>query len=164
MPFLLLVVIFIVIPIAELWLIIQVGALIGFWETLALLILDSIIGAMLLRSQGRAAWRRFNEAMQTGRIPHQEAVDGALVIGGGALLLTPGFITDFFGLMLLIPPSRAVARRMLVSWAARRVVVKVGDMGGGRSATGARQPYDVEGSATEATSSPMDARTPRLES
>ena len=164
MPLLLLVVIFIVIPIAELWLIIQVGNLIGFWETLALLILDSIAGSMLLRSQGRAAWRRFNDAMQTGRIPHQEAVDGALVIGGGALLLTPGFITDFVGLLLLIPPTRAVARRILVSWAARRVVVRVGDMGAARPATGARQPYDVEGTATEATSPPVDTRSPRLES
>lgn len=164
MPLLLLVVIFIVIPIAELWLIIQVGQLIGFWATLALLILDSIAGSLLLRSQGRAAWRRFNVAMQAGRIPHQEAIDGALVIGGGALLLTPGFISDVVGLLLLIPPTRAVARRILVSWAARRVVVKVGDMGGAKPVGGARRPYDVEGTATETPSPPVDARSPRLES
>jgi UPF0716 protein FxsA len=162
MPFLVL--IFIVIPIAELWLIIQVGELIGFWETLALLVVDSIAGSMLLRSQGRAAWRRFNEAMQAGRIPHQEAIDGALVIGGGALLLTPGFLTDIVGLLLLIPPTRAVARRILASWAARRVVVKVADMGAARPESAARQHYDVEGTATEAGSPPVDTRSPRLES
>jgi UPF0716 protein FxsA len=161
---LLLMVIFIVIPITELWLIIQVGSLIGIPETIFLLIVDSIAGSLLLRSQGRAAWRRFNEAMQAGRIPHREAVDGALVIGGGALLLTPGFITDIFGLLFLIPPTRAVARRILLSWAARRVVVKVGDMGSVRQGTTARQPYDVEGTATEATSPPGQARSPRLES
>jgi UPF0716 protein FxsA len=100
--------------------------------------------------------------MQAGRIPHQEAVDGALVIGGGALLLTPGFISDFAGLLLLIPPTRAVARRLLLGWAQRRVVVRVAAAGGPATpGTTARQPYDVDGTATE-TTPPVDARTPRL--
>ena len=98
-------------PIAELALIIQVGQAIGVWWTIALLIADSILGSLLMRSQGRAAWRRFNEALQAGRPPAREVLDGVLVIFGGALLLTPGFITDILGLLLLLPPTRAVVRR-----------------------------------------------------
>ena len=87
---LLLVLIFIVVPIAELALIIQVGQQIGVWWTIAILIADSILGSLLMRSQGRAAWRRFNVALQAGRPPAREVLDGVLVIFGGALLLTPG--------------------------------------------------------------------------
>ena len=88
-----LVLLFIVVPIIELFVIIQVGEAIGVLPTIALLVADSILGAMLMRSQGRVAWRRFNAALAEGRIPHREVLDGALVIFGGALLLTPGFIT-----------------------------------------------------------------------
>ena len=95
----LLILIFIVVPIAELAVIIQVGGQIGVWWTIAILIADSIIGSLLMRSQGRASWRRFNVTLQSGRPPAREALDGVLVIFGGALLLTPGFITDFLGLI-----------------------------------------------------------------
>src|SRR5215217_8092733 len=107
-----LVLLFIAVPIAELAVIIQVGQAIGVWWTIGLLLADSILGAMLMRAQGRAAWRRFNEAVQAGRVPAREVLDGALVIFGGALLLTPGFLTDILGLILLIPPSRAIVRRI----------------------------------------------------
>ena len=73
-----------------------------------------MLGSWLLRTQGRAAWRRFNEALGRGRIPHREVVDGVLVIFGGVLLLTPGFITDIFGLLFLFPPTRVLLRRLLV--------------------------------------------------
>src|ERR671931_1118774 len=106
-----LVLLFIAVPIAELAVIIQVGQLIGVWWTIALLIADSLLGAWLMRHQGRAAWRRFNEAVQRGRVPAREVLDGALVIFGGALLLTPGFITDVLGLILLLPPTRELVRR-----------------------------------------------------
>src|ERR687886_2066974 len=101
---LLLIVLFIVVPIAELAVIIQVGQLIGVWWTIALLLADSVLGSMLMRSQGRAAWRRFNAALAEGRPPAREVLDGVLVIFGGALLLTPGFITDLFGVTFLLPP------------------------------------------------------------
>ena len=81
---------FILVPIAELSVIIQVGQQIGVLWTIAILIADSILGSMLMRSQGRAAWRRFNVALQSGRPPAREVLDGVLVIFGGALLLTPG--------------------------------------------------------------------------
>ena len=76
---------FVLVPIAELFVIIQVGEAIGVWWTIALLIADSVLGSVLMRSQGRAAWRRFNAALSEGRIPHREVLNGALVIFGGAL-------------------------------------------------------------------------------
>jgi UPF0716 protein FxsA len=131
-----LVLLFIVVPIAELAVIIQVGQAIGLWWTIALLLADSILGSILMRMQGRAAWRRFNAAVQEGRVPAREVLDGALVIFGGALLLTPGFLTDVLGLALLIPPTRALVRRVLVRRLERRMV-------------GPRPSYDVEGTATD---------------
>ena len=111
---LLLVVLFIAVPIAELYVIIQIGQAIGVLPTIGLLILDSVLGAALMRAQGRAAWMRFNRALAEGRVPGREVLDGALVIFGGALLLTPGFLSDLLGLILLLPPTRAIVRTMLV--------------------------------------------------
>jgi UPF0716 protein FxsA len=107
---LLLVLLFILVPIAELYVIIKVGGAIGVGPTLLILIADSLAGAILLRNQGRAAWVRFNRALAERRMPHKEVFDGVLIIFGGALLLTPGFITDALGLVLLIPPTRALVR------------------------------------------------------
>jgi UPF0716 protein FxsA len=117
-----LVLLFIVVPIAELYVILQVGQAIGVLPTIGVLIADSVLGSVLMRSQGRAVWRRFNEALAAGRPPAREVADGALVIFGGALLLTPGFVTDVGGLLLLLPPTRAVVRRALVRRLAGRVV------------------------------------------
>ena len=119
---LLLFILFIVVPIAELYVLIQIGSAIGILPTIALLILDSILGAALMRSQGRAAWMRFNRALAEGRVPGREVMDGALVIFGGALLLTPGFLSDFLGLILLLPPTRAIVRRLLLRRFAGRIV------------------------------------------
>jgi UPF0716 protein FxsA len=139
-----LVLLFIAVPIAELAVIIQVGQAIGIWWTIGLLIADSILGSWLMRHQGRSAWRRFNDAVQVGRVPAREVLDGALVIFGGALLLTPGFITDILGLVLLLPPSRAVVRGILTRRLAHRMVA---------SATRARRTpggyEDVEGTAVD---------------
>jgi UPF0716 protein FxsA len=119
MPLLLLV-LFIVVPIAELYVIVQIAGEIGIIPTLLLLVADSVAGTMLMKSQGQAAWRRFNEATAAGRIPAREVADGALIILGGALLLTPGFITDIFGFLLLIPPTRALFRKTVVAVFAKR--------------------------------------------
>jgi UPF0716 protein FxsA len=144
---LLLVILFIVVPIAELAVLIQVGQLIGVWWTIGLLIADAVLGSWLLRSQGRLAWRRFVAAMNEGRIPHREAVDGVLVIFGGALLLCPGFITDVFGLLFLFPPTRIVLRRLLVRTGALKLV---GSSPGVPSApNNGRRPTDIEGSAVD---------------
>ena len=150
----LLVLLFIVVPIVELFVIIQVGQAIGVLPTIALLILDSVLGSMLMRAQGRTAWRRFNAALGEGRIPHREVLDGALVIFGGALLLTPGFVTDVLGIVLLLPPTRALVRGVVARRLLPRLVVSgFGGVGGGRGRDGARRrpgpDGDVEGSATE---------------
>ena len=118
----LLIVLFIAVPIVELAVIIQVGQEIGVLPTIAILVADSILGSVLMRSQGRAAWLRFNRALAEGRIPGQEVMDGALVIFGGALLLTPGFLSDFLGLILLLPPTRAIVRSVLVKRFGARLV------------------------------------------
>jgi UPF0716 protein FxsA len=149
---LLLVLLFIVVPIAELALLIQVGQLIGVWWTIALLLADAVLGSMLLRSQSRAAWRRFNEALGAGRVPHREVIDGVLVIFGGVLLLTPGFITDIFGLLFLFPPTRVLLRGLLVRRGALRVV---GAMPGTASPPNGR-PRDIEGTASDVDSDSLD--------
>ncbi len=149
LPILLL--LFIVVPIAELAILIQVGQLIGIWWTIALLIADAVIGSMLARSQGRAAWRRFNEAIAGGRPPARETLDGALVLFGGALLLAPGFLTDLLGIALLLPPTRALVRAVLVRRFAARMVASV--------ATPRRfpgQPYDVDGTAVDVEPDGLD--------
>jgi UPF0716 protein FxsA len=155
---LLLVLIFIVLPIAEIYVIIKVGEAIGVLPTIALLILDSFLGAALLRSQGRAAWARFNDALARGRIPAREVFDGAMVILGGAFLITPGFITDVIGILLLVPPSRAFFRGLVARMARRRVAFGVRTVRWGHGARhddpygdGRTGPYDYEGSAREVT-------------
>jgi UPF0716 protein FxsA len=117
----------IIVPIAEIALIIQVGEWIGVWWTIALLLADAVLGSLLLRTQGRAVWRRFSAAVSEGRIPHREVLDGVLVIFGGAFLITPGFLTDIVGVLLLLPPTRALIRRLLVRRLGRRVAVGVVD-------------------------------------
>jgi len=136
-----LIALFVLLPFAELYVIVQVvGEAIGPVWTILLLAADSVIGAILLRSQGRAVWRRFNKTLSEGGMPHREIQDGVLVIFGGAFLITPGFITDVFGLLLLLPPTRALVRRYGMRALGRRFAVRVG-------ATG--PDYDVEGTATE---------------
>jgi UPF0716 protein FxsA len=122
----LLVLIFIVVPIAELYVIIQVGGAIGVIPTLVLLLADALLGSMLLRHQGRAAWVRFNRALAENRLPHKEVFDGVLIIFGGALLITPGFITDIFGLILLLPPTRAIVRGISSRIVRRRMAMGAG--------------------------------------
>src|SRR6187401_972413 len=122
----LVVLIFIIVPIAELYVIIKVGEAIGLIPTLVLLLLDAVLGSMLLRHQGRAAWVRFNRALAEGRLPHKEVFDGVLIIFGGALLITPGFLTDIFGLVLLIPPTRAIVRAISSRIVRRRMAMSGG--------------------------------------
>jgi UPF0716 protein FxsA len=138
-PLLLLLVLFIAVPLAELYVILKVGDAIGVPLTILLLAADSILGAILLRTQGRAVWRRFSRALQEGRMPHREVLDGVLVIFGGAFLITPGFLTDVVGLLCLLPPTRALIRRVLVRRLGRRAVI----------VTTRKDSYDVEGTATE---------------
>jgi UPF0716 protein FxsA len=167
----LLVALFIAVPIVELYVIIKVGGLIGIWPTLGLLLADAVLGSLLLRQQGRAAWQRFNAALGERRFPAREVADGLMIAVGGTLLLTPGFITDIFGLLFLIPPTRAIMRRLLKGIVGRRFVVLGGPAGasyGAASSAGRaykstqtegppRRDYDVDGTAEE-----IDPDDPRL--
>jgi UPF0716 protein FxsA len=142
-PLLGLLALFIVVPLAELYVILQVGDAIGVVWTILLLAADSVLGSMLLRSQGRAVWRRFSGALAEGRMPHREVQDGVLVIFGGAFLITPGFITDVFGLLMLLPPTRPLVRRLVMRSLRRRMEFRV-------TRTGPPpQGVDFEGTATE---------------
>lgn len=96
-----------VIPLLEIYVLIQVGDVIGVPLTIVLLIVMSIAGAWLLKREGTATWRRLRQTMADGRMPTSELTDGAMILFGGALMLTPGFITDIFGLLLILPPTRA---------------------------------------------------------
>jgi UPF0716 protein FxsA len=147
MPLLALVALFILVPFAELYVILQVvGPALGPVWTILLLAADSVLGSLLLRSQGRIVWRRFNEALAAGRMPHREVVDGVLVIFGGAMLITPGFLTDIVGVLLLVPPTRALIRRLVIARLGQRLAVGVV-----RTAQPRREErdYDVEGTASD---------------
>ena len=129
----LIVVALIVVPLIELYVLVQTGEALGLVPTLLLLLVMSLLGGYLLRREGMKTWRALRTALQAGRLPAKEVADGALVILGGALLLTPGFVTDAVGLLCILPPSRAVLRRMLTGVFARRLglggVVTVFDQG-----------------------------------
>jgi UPF0716 protein FxsA len=153
-PLLVLIGLFIALPLAELYVILKVGDAIGAVWTILLLAADSVLGSLLLRAQGRSVWRRFNTALAEGKMPHREVIDGVLVIFGGAFLITPGFITDIVGLLLLLPPTRALIRSQVVRRLGRRVAIGVTTRPGHRPP----RDYDVEGTARE-----YDDPAPRLE-
>jgi UPF0716 protein FxsA len=157
--------IFIVVPIAELYVLIQIGQAIGILPTIALLILDSVLGAALMRSQGRAAWTRFNAALAEGRVPGREVMDGALVIFGGALLLTPGFLSDILGLILLLPPTRAVVRKILLARFGGRILATAASGAQSRMFSfGTRPPRGSAGNddVVDSSATDIDARRPEL--
>jgi UPF0716 protein FxsA len=113
----LLIVVFLLVPLIELFIIIQVGQLVGAWWTVAALVAVSVTGAWLMRREGTRAWGNFRAALASGRVPTDEVLEGALVLFGGALLLTPGFATDALGLLLMFP----LTRRMIAAAIKRRL-------------------------------------------
>jgi len=112
---------FILVPLAELAVLIAVGDWIGLVPTLILLLVVSVAGAWLAKREGLAAWTRFQRALAEGRMPTVEVADGAMILLAGALLLTPGFLRDVVGILLLLPPTRAMARRLAPRLAERRL-------------------------------------------
>jgi UPF0716 protein FxsA len=106
----LLALVFIVLPIVELAVIIQVGQAIGVFNTIAALLVVSFVGAWLVKREGMSVWRRFQQQVQMGVVPGREIGDGVLIMVAGALLISPGFVTDIFGILLLLPPVRAAVR------------------------------------------------------
>jgi UPF0716 protein FxsA len=120
---LLLFLIFIGVPFAEIYVLLQVGHAIGVLNTLALLILVSMVGAWLCKKAGISVLRRMQAAVNAGRVPGAELVDGFLVLLAGALMITPGFLTDIVAIFLLLPPVRAGVRRALRRYFAHRIEI-----------------------------------------
>jgi UPF0716 protein FxsA len=123
---------FVVVPLVEIYVLVQVGQVIGAGWTILLLLADAILGTWLIRREGRRTWLALRDALDTGRMPATELADGALVLVGGTLLLTPGFLTDIVGFFLLLPFTRPIARKSLIvfatRWFGKAVVGPVGGM------------------------------------
>lgn len=120
---LLLVIAFIAVPLVEITVIVQVAHVVGGWWTIGLLLLSSIVGAWLVRHEGFVVVRRFREQVAEGKVPTDELIDGALLLVGGTLMLTPGFVTDAVGLVLVFPLTRIAIRTVVRRTVLRRVAV-----------------------------------------
>lgn len=121
---------FAVVPVIEIYLLIQVGSLIGALPTVALLLAISGVGTWLVRQQGFVLLRRIQVELAQGRLPAAELLDGAMVLVGGVLLMTPGFFTDLLGLFFLIPATRLILKQTAQRWLTRRLqkgVIEVRD-------------------------------------
>ncbi|MDQ3760909.1 MAG: FxsA family protein [Actinomycetota bacterium] len=110
--------------IVELTVLVVVGRAIGVLATIGLLILASLLGAALLRHEGTRTLAAFREALRTRRPPHRELIDGMLIAAAGVLIVLPGFVSDILGLLLLLPPIRALVRRRMLHSAARHTPVR----------------------------------------
>ena len=130
-----LVALFVGMPLLEIFVLIQVGQVIGPWWTILLLIVGSVVGSWLIRREGGRAWRALTSALNSGRMPARELADGALILIGGTLMLSPGFVTDAMGLVLILPLTRPLARRLLTQVITRRLLA--GNVPGTRRDPGA---------------------------
>jgi len=111
-----------IVPVAEIAVIVAVGSVIGGWQTLALLLLESALGAYLVKHEGSRTWQSLRMALNTGQMPGRELADATLVLIGGTLLLTPGFLTDLVGFFFILPLTRPITRRWLQRVVERRLV------------------------------------------
>ncbi|KRF17200.1 exlusion protein FxsA [Nocardioides sp. Soil797] len=137
-PVWLLAILFLGIPLLELYVLIQVGQVIGVGWTILLLIADSIFGGWLIKHEGARAFRALNTALASGRMPAKELADGILILAGGILMLSPGFVLDVVGLVLILPFTRPVARKALSSFIAARMIstLPFGGQPGGQPGAG----------------------------
>lgn len=136
---LLVVIVIIGVPIAELYVFVQMSHAVGFFNSLLVLAAVSVVGAWIVKQQGLRVWRRFNEQVARGLEPSREIADGVALLIAGALLLTPGFITDALGVLLLLPPVRALLRALIARRSHRRRIVTV-------TYGGAQGPHGPQGS------------------
>jgi len=148
-----LLVLFLLTPVIEIYVIIQVGQQIGALPTVVLLLAESALGAWLVKREGRRAWRALRGSLGTGAMPARELADAALVLVGGTLLLTPGFVTDVVGFFLILPVTRPLARRGLAWLVARRATAAVSHRFGrsmpGAAASGRENPRVVRGEVVD---------------
>jgi UPF0716 protein FxsA len=164
----LLALIFFGVPLLEILVLIRVGQAIGPWWTILLLVLDSLVGAWLTRHEGARAFRSLSEALSSGRMPARELADGILVLAGGLMMISPGFVLDIFGMLLILPVTRPIGRRLLTRVVSSKLLAGgyVGPgspgfgQGGpgrneGRPRPGAQGPV-VEGEVVDPTDGPND--------
>lgn len=116
-------VLFVLLPLAELFVAVQVGQRIGAAWTILLLVLGSLAGGWLVRHEGSRAWAALRAAVESGRTPARELADGALLLAGGVLMLVPGFITDLVGILLILPFTRPAFRGLLTRVVAARLII-----------------------------------------
>jgi UPF0716 protein FxsA len=117
---------FTIVPIIELFLLIQVGQWIGVWPTVGIILVTGVVGAFLAKAQGLFAVAQLKGAVVQGRLPGRELLNAALVVIGGSMLVTPGVVTDVVGILLLLPPTRALVAVGVGAWLKRRIHVQVG--------------------------------------
>jgi len=117
---------FVILPLVELVLLLQIGQAIDWPATIGLVLVTGLVGSALARWQGTKALREIQTQLASGKLPGRALFDGALILVAGAVLITPGVITDAFGFALLLPPVRGLLARLLSGWAAKRVNVSVG--------------------------------------
>jgi UPF0716 protein FxsA len=121
-PWWVLALLFVVLPVIEIYLLIQVGQVIGAWWTVLLLIADGVLGSWLMKREGGRAWAALRAALESRRMPTRELADAALILVGGTLLLTPGFLSDVVGFFLVLPVTRPVARQALTRYLGRKLL------------------------------------------
>ena len=119
--FIKLIIIFISIPIIEIYVLLEAGEIIGLWPTIGLIFLTGIAGAYLARTQGSDTARRIQIALEQGEMPTEELLDGAMILAGGITLLTPGFVTDLLGFCLLLPVTRSLIKEFARKWLRKMV-------------------------------------------
>ncbi len=136
-PWWVLALLFVVLPVLEIYVLIQVGQVIGAWWTVLLLIADGVLGSWLMKREGTRAWRALRQALEQRRMPARELADGALILVGGTLLLTPGFVSDVVGFFFVLPFTRRVARTALTRFLTRKFLSAPGTPGFAGGPTGA---------------------------
>jgi len=130
--------VFVTIPFIEIYLLLQIGGIVGVFPTILLVVGTAVVGAGLLRQQGLATWVRLQENLAKGELPAYEMVEGPILLVGGALLLTPGFFTDVIGFACLIPGMRRKIAQYIIE---KRLV----GAGGGQRPPSAKEPDVIEG-------------------
>ncbi|MEM6280306.1 MAG: FxsA family protein [Verrucomicrobiota bacterium] len=142
---------FITIPVLELCVFLLLGSKIGIAPTLAIIVITAILGAWLTKSQGLKALTKYQNVLSQGRLPHEEVMDGLMILVAGAVLLTPGFLTDAIGFSLLVPTVRDFVKGIAKAYLGSRVSVAGEAMGAPKKTQGASRVINVEAEVVEET-------------
>lgn len=126
---------FTIVPFIELFLVMQVGDLVGFWPTVAMIVFTGVVGAWLSKREGLRVWREYQKALEEMRMPEEGLTSGLLVLVGGVLMIAPGVLSDIVGISLMIPPVRRVVARWVEAYVKRHFLGAEGGLGGRRGVT-----------------------------